>query len=151
MKKSITIIIAILFCSFTYGQYISYGATNGGISLGAGMLTNKGTDISLHYDFPVFSATKPHYTSLNIGQMIALAETYYVTPKVGIAAVNTKEMNDKGNTLVPVKNHKPVFELEFSKQRNNARVSLITKYCGGIYFGFSSRVFFNRNRTGCTN
>lgn len=146
--KIMLIAISLLYGISTNGQYISYGANSGGVSLGLGMVTYKGTDVSIHYDFPIFSATKPHYTSLNLGQMIALAETYYVTPKIGIAAVNTK-YEYKGS-LREEKTHKPVFELELSKQRDNARVSLITKYCNGIYFGFSSRVFFNRNRTGCT-
>lgn len=145
--KPMLIAISLLYGISVNGQYISYGANSGGISLGAGMISVNGIDVSVHYDFPIFSATKPHYSSLNVGKMYWLDETLLITSKVGIASVNSK-YEYKGS-LRELKEHKPVFELEFGKQRDNARVSIIAKHCKRLYFGFSAKVLFGNRERNC--
>ncbi len=126
-------------------QFVQMGGGTLGVNFGIGFQDYSGIDAVVQFDFPGSSADRPKVLSVMAGYEFILDDMITLTPRVGGASLTYQDFSkyDTENTIQHVKRKILVGELEFGKDINQMRISIIGRYVDAIQFGVALKYYFN--------
>lgn len=139
MKKILSLSAIVLFSLMCNAQaYVSVGAQNKGVFMGAGFVSNT-FDMGISYKVAFLDANEPSITSLTIGNQFNV-NRFTVTASAGAGYL--KYVNNEKNRQTKVDKIAPHLSIEPGYNAGQGRAFVIIKWCDKLYYGIGMRMFF---------